>query len=227
MRSASETAHAPMTTTVLLADGEPLVRNGLRAVLESDPEFEVVGETDDGAFVRELVATLHPDVVLMDVRMPKIDGIEATRRLLDLPHPPKVLVVTTFENDGYVLDALLAGASGFLLKRASPDEIVYATRTVATDEALLFPQAMRDLVRSYDAGRSPVGDPGFEKAGLTDREEEVLRLMSAGLSNSEMALALLVGTETIKTHVASLLAKLGARDRTQAVIMAYRSGFVS
>jgi DNA-binding NarL/FixJ family response regulator len=216
-----------MTTTVLLADGEPLVRSGLRAVLESDPEFKVVGEAADGAVVPALVSKLHPDVVLMDVRMPRIDGIEATRRLLDLPHPPKVLVVTTFENDGYVVDALLAGASGFLLKRASPEEIVYATRTVVSGEALLFPEAMRDLVRSYDAGRSPLADPNFERAGLTEREQEVLRLMSAGMSNSEIAERLFVGSETVKTHVGSVLAKLGARDRTQAVIVAYRSGFVS
>ncbi|MEP6666031.1 MAG: response regulator transcription factor [Nocardioidaceae bacterium] len=216
-----------MTTTVLLADGQPLVRRGLRAVLESDPEFKVVGEAGDGAVVPDLVAKLHPDVVLMDVRMPRIDGIEATRRLVDLPHPPKVLVVTMFENDSYVLDALLAGASGFLLKRARPEEIVYATRTVVSDEALLFPEAMRDLVRSYDAGRTPLVDPDFVNAALSDREQAVLRLMSAGLSNSEIAAELSVGSETVKTHVGRVLAKLGARDRTQAVIVAYRSGFVS
>lgn len=212
----------PSTITVLLVDDEPLVRSGLRAVLGSQPDIEVVGEVDDGADVPAAVNRLRPAVVLMDVRMPRIDGIAATRRLMARDDPPKVLVVTTFENDEYVYDALRAGASGFLLKRAQPEEIVQATRTVAEGDSLLFPAAIRSLARTY-GGRS--GESVADQ--LTEREQEVLRLVARGLSNAEIAGELFVTVETVKTHVGSLLAKLGARDRTQAVITAYESGFVS
>ena len=208
--------------TVLLVDDEALVRSGLRAVLGSQPDIEVVGEVDDGAEVPAAVRRLRPTVVLMDVRMPRIDGIAATRRLMAGDDPPKVLVVTTFENDEYVYDALRAGASGFLLKRATPEEIVQATRTVAAGESLLFPAAIRSLARSFGRESGPA-----VTERLTEREQDVLRLVARGLSNAEIAGELFVSVETVKTHVGSVLAKLNARDRTQAVIAAYESGFVS
>ena len=214
-----------MTIGVLLVDDEELVRTGLRAILDAQPDLEVVGEAADGAEVMPLVRRLRPDVVLMDVRMPAIDGIQATRQLVEtMTEPPRVLVITTFENDDYVYEALRAGASGFLLKRARPAEVVEAVRVVAHGESLLFPAALRRLV----AGRAGRPDHrALAGARLTEREEEVLRLMAAGLSNTEIAERLVVGLETVKTHVGNVLAKLGARDRTQAVIAAYESGFVT
>ncbi|MCX5395455.1 response regulator transcription factor [Streptomyces sp. NBC_00102] len=213
-----------MSVNVLLVDDEPLVRTGLRAVLESQPDIAVVGEAADGAAVLPLVRQLRPDVVAMDVRMPLMDGIETTRLLLrTLTEPPKILVVTTFENDEYVYEALRAGADGFLLKRARPMEIVNAVRLVAEGESLLFPAAVRRLASEYGTNRARAL---VERAALTDREEAVLRLMCRGLSNAEIAAKLVVGAETVKTHVSALLAKLGTRDRTQAVITAYESGFV-
>ncbi|MFJ9058200.1 MULTISPECIES: response regulator [unclassified Streptomyces] len=214
-----------MPVTVLLVDDEPLVRAGLRAVLEAQPDIEVVGEAADGAAVIPLVRRLRPDVVAMDVRMPLMDGIEATRVVLrTVTDPPKILVVTTFENDEYVYEALRAGADGFLLKRARPAEIVHAVRLVAEGESLLFPSAVRQLAAEY--GTSEARD-AMARAALTDREAAVLRLMARGLSNAEIAADLVVGVETVKTHVSAVLAKLGARDRTQAVIAAYESGFVA
>ncbi|MFF5882988.1 response regulator [Streptomyces sp. NPDC012589] len=216
-----------MPVTVLLVDDEPLVRAGLRAVLEAQPDIEVVGEAADGAAVIPLVRQLRPDVVAMDVRMPLMDGIEATRTLLrTVDAPPKILVVTTFENDEYVYDALRAGADGFLLKRARPAEIVHAVRLVADGDSLLFPASVRQLAAAYGGGERAEDSPSLP-ARLTDREGEVLRLMARGLSNAEIADRLVVGTETVKSHVSSLLAKLGARDRTQAVIAAHESGFVT
>ncbi|MEU1532152.1 response regulator transcription factor [Streptomyces fagopyri] len=218
-----------MPVTVLLVDDEPLVRAGLRAVLESQPDIEVVGEAADGAAVIPLVRRLRPDVVAMDVRMPLMDGIEATRAVLrTVADPPKILVVTTFENDEYVYEALRAGADGFLLKRARPAEIVHAVRLVAEGESLLFPASVRQLAAAYGSGAgSPAARAAMERAALTEREADVLRLMARGLSNAEMAARLVVGTETVKSHVSAVLAKLGARDRTQAVIAAYESGFVT
>ncbi|MER7681980.1 response regulator transcription factor [Streptomyces sp. NPDC096934] len=218
-----------MPVTVLLVDDEPLVRAGLRAVLESQPDIEVVGEAADGAAVIPLVRRLRPDVVAMDVRMPLMDGIEATRAVLrTVEDPPKILVVTTFENDEYVYEALRAGADGFLLKRARPAEIVHAVRLVAEGESLLFPSSVRQLAASYGNGTgSPAARKAMERAALTEREADVLRLMARGLSNAEIAARLVVGTETVKSHVSAVLAKLGARDRTQAVIAAYESGFVA
>ncbi|NJA57212.1 response regulator transcription factor [Streptomyces sp. NEAU-H3] len=211
-----------MTLRVLLVDDEPLVRAGLRAVLEAQPDLEVCGEAGDGAAVVPLVRALRPDVVAMDVRMPLMDGIGATRAVLAMAGPlPKILVVTTFENDSYVYDALRAGADGFLLKRARPAEIVHAVRVVAAGDSLLFPAAVRRLA-DHHGGRAPAPFPG-----LTGREGEVLRLMARGLSNAEIAARLVVGAETVKTHVSAVLSKLGARDRTQAVVLAYDSGFVA
>ncbi|MBW5484068.1 response regulator transcription factor [Streptomyces bambusae] len=214
-----------MPVTVLLVDDEPLVRAGLRAVLEAQPDIEVVGEAADGAAVIPLVRQLRPHVVAMDVRMPLLDGIEATKAVLrTIPDPPKILVVTTFENDEYVYRALRAGADGFLLKRARPSEIVHAVRLVAEGETLLFPTAVRSLAAEY--GNREARET-LERAALTEREEVVLRLIARGLTNAEIAAQLYVGTETVKSHVSAVLAKLGARDRTQAVITAYESGFVS
>ncbi|WP_419704239.1 response regulator [Promicromonospora sp. NFX87] len=204
---------------VLVADDEPLVRSGLRLILDAEPDIEVVGEAGDGAQAVELARALRPDVVCMDVRMPGVDGLRATELVLRLPEPPRVLVVTTFEHDGYVLDALTVGASGFLLKRAGADEMVQAVRTVAVGQSLLYPQALRDLIRTRP--RATAGAPV-----LTPREREVLGLVAQGMTNAEIAAALVVGVETVRTHVASVLAKLRARDRTQAVVLGYRAGLV-
>ncbi|MBG0831409.1 response regulator transcription factor [Planomonospora sp. ID67723] len=211
-----------MTLRVVIADDEDLIRAGLRIIIDSEPDLAVVGEAADGAAVISVVREHRPDVVLMDVRMPAVDGIQATRRLAALPEPPKVVVVTTFENDDYVYEALRAGASGFLLKRTRPDDLVQAVRTVAGGDSLLFPSAIRALAARHGATRPSAG---IER--LTAREGDVLRLMARGLSNGEIAADLVVSTETVKTHVGNVLAKLEARDRTQAVIAAYESGFVS
>ncbi|MBD8078469.1 response regulator [Cellulosimicrobium arenosum] len=206
---------------IVLVDDEPLVRTGLRAILEAEPDLDVVGEAGDGVEVPGLVEAARPDVVLMDVRMPRVDGIAATSALLARDPAPRVLVVTTFENDDHVLDALRAGAHGFLLKRARPEEFVQAVRVVARGESLLFPDAVRRLATA----RPPAGDE-LRAARLTEREGEVLRLMATGLSNAEIAGRLYLGVETVRTHVGNVLAKLGVRDRTQAVVHAYESGFV-
>jgi DNA-binding NarL/FixJ family response regulator len=212
--------------SVVVVDDEPLIRSGLRAIIDAEPDLTVVGEAADGAEVLPVVRRTRPDVVLMDVRMPAVDGIRATRLLLDgLDPAPRVLVVTTFENDDYVYDALRAGASGFLLKRTPPDDIVQAIRTVVGSDSLLFPEAIRALAMAHVRDHE-LPPTGLDHAQLTEREQEVLRLMARGLSNAEIAGELVLGVQTIKTHVANTLAKLGARDRTQAVILAYESGFV-
>jgi DNA-binding NarL/FixJ family response regulator len=214
-----------VTISVVIADDEALIRTGLRAIIEAEPDLTVAGEAADGAEVVPLVRRLQPDLVLMDVRMPAVDGIQATRHLVEtFPDPPKVLVVTTFENDDHVYDALRVGASGFLLKRARPAELVQAIRTVVAGESLLFPAAIRRLAARRVPG--PAAAP-LEDAQLTEREAEVLALMAKGLSNAEIAGRLEVSLQTVKTHVANVLAKLRARDRTQAVIAAYDSGFVT
>jgi len=214
-----------MTTTVLIVDDEQLIRAGLRAIINAEPDLTVVGEAGDGAAAQAEVVRLNPDVVLMDVRMPLLDGIQATRNILEkVPDPPKIVVVTTFENDDYVYDALRAGADGFLLKRARPEEILQAIRLVVQGDSLLFPAAIRALAASRSA--EPPAQGAAWHAQLTEREAEVLRLMATGLSNAEIASAIFVSLQTVKTHVGNLLAKLGARDRTQAVIFAYESGFI-
>jgi DNA-binding NarL/FixJ family response regulator len=216
-----------MTIRVAVVDDEELIRIGLRIILDAQPDLEVVGEAADGAEVPAMVARTRPDVLLMDVRMRAIDGIQATRRLLAAsPQPPQVLVITTFENDDYVYDALRAGASGFLLKRARPAEVVEAVRVVARGESLLFPAAIRRLVGAHGTATGSGGDR-LRDARLTEREAEVLRLMTTGLSNAEIAARLVLGVETVRTHVGNVLTKLDARDRTQAVIAAYESGFIS
>jgi DNA-binding NarL/FixJ family response regulator len=215
-----------VSITVVVVDDEPLIRSGLKAIIDAEPDLSVVAEAADGAEVLPVVRRTRPSVVLMDVRMPAVDGIQATRLLLDGISPaPKVLVVTTFENDDYVYDALRAGASGFLLKRTPPADIVQAIRTVVGSESLVFPEAIRALAVAHAASRSS-RPAGLDHAQLTEREQEVLRLMARGLSNAEIAAELFLGVQTVKTHVANLLGKLGARDRTQAVILAYESGFV-
>ncbi|MQY10655.1 Transcriptional regulatory protein LiaR [Streptomyces sp. RB5] len=213
------------TINVLLVDDDPLVRAGLRVILEAQEDIAVVGEAADGAAVLPLVRSLRPDVVAMDVRMPLLDGIEATRLVLrSVAEPPKILVVTTFEEDEYVYEALRAGADGFLLKRARPAEIVHAVRLVAEGESLLFPAALRSLAA---ARGNDTAARAMERAALTEREAQVLRLVARGMTNAEIAAQLVLGTETVKSHVSAVLTKLGARDRTQAVIAAYESGFVA
>ncbi|MGC4952439.1 response regulator transcription factor [Actinomadura citrea] len=214
-----------MTIKVLLVDDERLIRAGLAAIIDAEDDLEVVGEASDGTEVPGEVRRLRPDVVLMDVRMPRLDGIQATRHLLaTVPEPPRIIVVTTFENDEYVYDALKAGANGFLLKRTRPEEILQAIRMVAHGDSLLFPAAIREL-----AGRhGPSGAGGAAWHGrLTEREGDVLRLMAKGHSNAEIAGELFVSPQTVKTHVGNILAKMQARDRTQAVIFAYETAFIT
>ena len=209
---------------IVLVDDEALVRAGLAALLGAEDDLRVVGEADDGSRVLDLVRRTRPDIVVMDVRMPRVDGIQATRTLLSsLAAPPKVVVLTTFENDDHVYAALRAGACGFLLKRTRPEEIVAAIRLVHAGDALLFPAAIRGL-----AARQPAADPRAAKAvgTLTEREANTLVLMARGRSNAEIADELVIGVETVKTHVSNVLSKLGARDRTQAVIAAYDAGLV-
>lgn len=213
---------------VFLADDERLVRTALRAIISAEPDLTVVGEAETGADAVARIRELRPDIVLMDVRMPGLNGIDATAHLMrGLQDPPRVLVVTTFENDEYVYDALRAGAHGFLLKRARAAEMVHAIRLVARGDSLLFPAAVRDLALGVAAGRRGDATLRARFARLTEREREVLRLVTAGLSNAEIAGRTGLGAETVKTHVARVLGKLEVRDRTQAVIAAYESGFTS
>ncbi|MDG9715105.1 response regulator transcription factor [Streptomyces sp. DH24] len=210
---------------IVLADDERMVRTALRAILSAEPDLEVVGEAASGAEAVSVVRETRPDVVLMDVRMPGTDGIRATEQILaTLDDPPRIVVVTTFENDSYVYDALRAGAAGFLLKRAGADELVGAVRLVARSDSLLFPAAVRALATEH-ARANPAPPPWV--ARLTGRESEVLRLMAGGLTNAEIARRMDVGPATVKTHVASVLSKTGTRDRTQAVIAAYEAGFMN
>ncbi|MEV5571252.1 response regulator transcription factor [Spirillospora sp. NPDC052269] len=216
-----------MTIKVLLVDDERLIRAGLAAIINAEPDLSVVGEAADGSEVQDAVARTAPDVVLMDVRMPRLDGIQATRRLLAGGGvPPKIIVVTTFENDEYVYDALKAGADGFLLKRTRPEEILQGIRTVVLGESLLFPTAIRTLAAEHAPGAGPDGGADWHDR-LTEREADVLRLVARGRSNAEIATELYVSPQTVKTHVGNVLAKLQARDRTQAVILAYETGFIS
>ena len=210
---------------VLVADDQQLVRSGFRMILRSDPELDVVGEAADGVEALQLARELGPDVVLMDVRMPRVDGIEATRRISGLPTPPRVLVLTTFDLDEYVFAALRAGASGFLLKDAPETQLLSAIRVVADGGSLFAPSVTRRLIERFaDLGDPASSPPGLD--ALTPREVEILRLLARGLSNAEIAAQLVVSEHTVKTHVARVLSKLDLRDRTQAVIAAYESGLV-
>lgn len=206
---------------IAIVDDDPLVRMGLRAILDSVEGWEIVGEGGDGNAAVEMARSHDIDVMLMDIRMPGMDGLEATRIITVLDAPPKVLVLTTFEVDEYVFEAMRSGASGFVLKRVPPTELIEAVRVVAAGESLLFPASTRAVIEKF-ASRDSVALPE-----LTEREEVVLRQLVRGSSNGEIAAELFVSVETVKSHVASILMKLGVRDRTQAVIVAYESGFVT
>jgi DNA-binding NarL/FixJ family response regulator len=210
---------------VLLADDQALVRSGFRLILETREDLEVVGEAENGREAVELARRLNPDVILMDVRMPDVDGVEATRRLTALGSPARVLILTTFDLDEYVYEALRAGASGFLLKDVQPAQLVDAVRVVAAGEALLAPTVTRRLLDHFGAQLGATRPPP-ELARLTDRELEVLTLMAEGLSNAELADHLFLSETTVKTHVSSVLRKLELRDRVQAVVLAYKAGLV-
>jgi DNA-binding NarL/FixJ family response regulator len=214
-------------STVLIADDQALVRVGLRKILETGPETTVVGEAEDGLEAVAEAERLRPDVVLMDIRMPGLDGIEATRRVVRAHPPTRVLILTTFGLDGYVYDALQAGASGFMLKDAPPEDIAAAVRVVASGDALLAPAVTRSVIEEF-ARRAPAAPPPAPPAvdELTPREREVLALLTRGLSNPEICRELVISEATAKTHVARILQKLGLRDRVQAVIYAYESGLV-
>ncbi|MFB6551187.1 MULTISPECIES: response regulator [unclassified Streptomyces] len=213
---------------VLICDDQVLIRTGLATIIGAQPDLEVAGECGDGQAAVDLAGRLRPDVVVMDVRMPVLDGIEATRLLAGagVRHPVKVLVVTTFNLDEYVYEALRAGASGFLLKDAPPDRLLHGIRTVAMGAALLDPEVTRRLVGRYAARIRPA-EGAARDIPLTPRELEVLRLIADGLSNSEIAAALVISHETVKTFVSRILTKLDLRDRVQAVVYAYRHGLVT
>ncbi|MFE7626210.1 response regulator [Streptomyces sp. NPDC057509] len=213
---------------VLVCDDQVLVRTGLATIIDAQSDLEVAGECGDGRTAVEMAGRLRPDVVVMDIRMPVLDGIEATRLLAGagVERPAKVLVVTTFNLDEYVYEALRAGASGFLLKDAPPAQLLHGIRTVQTGQALIDPEVTRKLVGRYAARIRPTGSTPSDLP-LTPRELEVLRLIADGFSNSEIAGALLISQETVKTFVSRILAKLGLRDRVQAVVYAYRQGLVT
>ena len=213
-------------TRVLLVDDQLLVRTGFRVILDAQPDIEVVGEAGDGLEAITACTELAPDVVCMDVQMPGLDGLEATQRITSGPEAPAVLVLTTFDRDDYLFRALESGASGFLLKTASPEQLVDAVRVLAAGDALLSPAVTRRVIERFGAASSaePTGDPALDE--LTEREADVFRLLAEGLSNAEIASRLYVGEATVKTHVSNILLKLGVRDRVQAVVHAYRTGFV-
>jgi DNA-binding NarL/FixJ family response regulator len=215
---------SPGPWRILIVDDQAIVRLGFQALLESQPDMAEVATAGDGREAVRLATGLRPDVVLMDVRMPVMGGIEATRAIQQLPDPPSVLILTTFDLDEYVYDALRAGASGFLLKDAIPEKILDAVRVVAVGEALLAPAVTRRLISEFAA--HPRLRPPAQLQELTPREREVFELVATGLSNAEIAAALHLAQQTVKTHVSSVLLKLGLRDRVQAVVLAYESGVV-
>ena len=210
---------------VALADDHEMVRAGLRLLLEAEPDIEVVGEAADGAEAIEVVRWRSPDVVLMDVQMPRVDGIEATSAITAGGDARRVIVLTTFDLDEYVFAALRSGASGFLLKNAPGDDLVAAIRTVAAGDALLAPQVTRRVIEAFTRRRPPA-ETARETAGLSPREREVLLLVARGRSNAEIAAELYLGEATVKTHLSSVFAKLGLHDRVEAVIYAYESGLI-
>jgi DNA-binding NarL/FixJ family response regulator len=211
---------------LLIADDHALARGGLRGIFAADPDFDVVGEAGDGAEAIELARTLRPDVVVMDIRMPRLDGIEATRRIQAQPDPARVLVLTTFDLDEYVYEALRAGASGFTLKDAPPSQLREAVRTVANGETLLAPAVTRRLVERFVQRPAPGVEAEKRLGELTGRELEVLTLIGTGLSNGEIAAKLFLSEATVKTHFTRIAAKLGLRDRVQAVVFCYENGIV-
>jgi DNA-binding NarL/FixJ family response regulator len=213
-------------TRIVVADDQDVVRAAIEVLLGTQPDFTVVGSAADGQQAVRLCRELHPDVVLMDIRMPGLDGIAATRHVLSGPRPPRVLILTTFDLDEHVYDALDAGASGFLLKDATAERLFDAVRIVAAGEALLAPTVTRRLVAEFSRIRAHRRERGPALRTLTARETEVLHLLAEGLSNPEIAARLTVGEETVKSHVSRILTKLGLRDRTQAVVLAYESGLV-
>jgi DNA-binding NarL/FixJ family response regulator len=215
-----------VTVTVVLADDQALVRRGFRLILEAEPDIEVVAEAEDGQQAIDAVRQHRPAVVLMDIQMPGLDGLEATRRILaDADSHTRVLILTTFERDDYVFEALQLGASGFLLKTSPPEDLVTAVRVVARGEALLSPSVTRRVIQEVTRHHRRVPhSPELER--LTQRELEVLRLVAEGLTNGEIAARLYVSEATVKTHTSNVLSKLGLRDRVQAVIFAYRNGLV-
>jgi DNA-binding NarL/FixJ family response regulator len=210
---------------VLIADDQALVRSGFRLIVETRPDLEVVGEAENGEEALRLAGELEPDVILLDIRMPVLDGIEATRRIVASGNPARILVLTTFDLDEYVYAAIRAGASGFLLKDVRPLDLVDAIRLVAAGNALLGPTVTQRLLEQF-ADSEPSAETGAAIDGLTERESEILRLLARGLSNAEIAADLVVSETTVKTHVSSILRKLGVRDRVQAVIAAYDAGLV-
>jgi DNA-binding NarL/FixJ family response regulator len=215
-----------MSIRVLIADDQGMVRSGFSILLNAQPDIEVVGEAVNGQDAVRKAADLRPDVVLMDVRMPVLDGLAATRLITERTDPPGILVLTTFDLDDYVYEALRAGASGFLLKDASAQELSDAVRVVAAGEALLAPTVTRRLISEFTRMGAPKGPDRKRLQGLTDRETEVLGLVARGLSNAEVAERLVVAEQTVKTHVGRILMKLDLRDRTQAVVYAYETGLV-
>jgi len=218
---------ARVTVRVLIVDDQPVVRAGYRSILQRERDIEVVGEAADGRAAVAATRRLLPDVVLMDIRMPGMDGLQATREIAGSAAPARVLILTTFDLDEYVFSALRSGASGFLLKDVLPDDLVSAVRVVARGEGLLAPAVTRRLIEAYYQGQpAVVARPDREVDRLTNRETEVLRLAAQGLSNAEIAAALVVAETTVKTHIASILAKLHLRDRVQATIFAYETGLV-
>ncbi|HXF21391.1 MAG TPA: response regulator transcription factor [Streptosporangiaceae bacterium] len=215
-----------MTVRVVIADDQGMVRSGFTTLLNSEPDIEVIGEAVNGAEAVSRAAALRPDVILMDVRMPVLDGLQATRQISAMIDPPKVLVLTTFDLDDYVYQALRWGASGFLLKDASAEELANAVRVVASGDALLAPGVTRRLIAEFARLGAPRGPSRRQLDDLTERETEVLALVARGMSNAEIAGRLVVAEQTIKTHVSRILMKLGLRDRTQAVVLAYETGLV-
>jgi DNA-binding NarL/FixJ family response regulator len=215
-----------MTVRVVIADDQGMVRSGFTTLLNSEPDIEVIGEAVNGQEAIARAAQLRPDVLLMDVRMPVLDGLQATREITAMPGAPRVLILTTFDLDDYVYQALRWGASGFLLKDASAQELADAVRIVAAGDALLSPGVTRRLIAEFARMGAPRGPSRDSLDGLTERECEVLALVARGLSNAEIAGRLVVADQTIKTHVSRILMKLGLRDRTQAVVLAYETGLI-
>jgi DNA-binding NarL/FixJ family response regulator len=215
-----------MSVRVVLVDDQALIRTGFKMILETEDDIEVVGEASDGEQAISMTRSVRPDVVLMDVQMPTMDGLEATGRIVqDASIPSRIVILTTFERDDYIFEALRAGASGFLLKNAPSEELVHAVRVVAAGDALLAPSVTRKVIEGFIRRPAQRINEG-ELRRLTERETEILQLLATGKSNSELAAHLFVGEGTIKTHVSSVLTKLGLRDRMQAVIFAYESGLI-